>query len=72
MVHHVLFANSITLTPGTLTVDLKGDRYLVHALSSKTAADLLEGSMSRKVARLSPGKPDGRIEPLPLESLETE
>lgn len=28
----VLFANSITLTPGTITVDIIGDRYKVHAL----------------------------------------
>jgi len=28
----VLFANSITLTPGTVTVDVDGDKLLVHAL----------------------------------------
>lgn len=28
----VLFANSITLTPGTITVDVIGDKYTVHAL----------------------------------------
>ena len=28
----VLFANSITLTPGTITIDLKDDEFIVHAL----------------------------------------
>ena len=28
----VIFANSITLTPGTITIDLKEDEYVVHAL----------------------------------------
>ena len=28
----VLFANSITLTPGTITIDLKDDEFVVHAL----------------------------------------
>lgn len=70
VVHHVILANSITLTPGTLTVDLQGDRYLVHALTRRTVEDLLEGTMSRKVARLSGGDVHGRIELLPLETPE--
>ncbi len=38
--HKVLLANSITLTPGTITVDLIGkDEYVVHALDK----DLAEG-----------------------------
>jgi multicomponent Na+:H+ antiporter subunit E len=53
VVHHTVFANSITLTPGTLTVDLQGDRYLVHAICERTENDLLNGPMARKVARLS-------------------
>ncbi|MFT4797788.1 MAG: multicomponent Na+:H+ antiporter subunit E [Candidatus Azotimanducaceae bacterium] len=28
----VIFANSVTLTPGTIVIDLKGDRATVHAL----------------------------------------
>ena len=32
-----LYANSITLTPGTVTVNLKGDRLLIHALTKETA-----------------------------------
>ena len=29
----VLFANSITLTPGTVTVELEGDRLIVHGIT---------------------------------------
>ena len=37
----LMLANSITLTPGTLTVDLKGDRLLVHWIDgSSLPADL--------------------------------
>lgn len=32
-----VLANSITLTPGTVTVDVDGDVFLVHALSDTTA-----------------------------------
>lgn len=33
----VLLANSITLTPGTITVELEGDELLVHALDRSLA-----------------------------------
>ena len=48
----VIFANSITLTPGTITADIKDGDYIVHALSAKTADDLLAGDMERRVARI--------------------
>ena len=35
----VLFANSITLTPGTITVETENDQFIVHAL------DFAEGNM---------------------------
>ncbi len=46
----VTFANSITLTPGTITMQLEGDQFAVHALSDKTARDLRDGEMERRVA----------------------
>lgn len=46
----VLYANSITLTPGTVTVAIEGDEFLVHALSEDAAMDLEEGTMDRKVS----------------------
>ncbi|MHC1636293.1 MAG: Na+/H+ antiporter subunit E [Candidatus Methanospirareceae archaeon] len=44
-------ANSITLTPGTITIEVKGGRFLVHAISKKHAnALLVEKKMQKKVA----------------------
>lgn len=55
--HAVILANSITLTPGTLTLDLEDNRFLVHALTPATAQDVLSGKMAARVARLSTDEP---------------
>ena len=48
----VTHANSITLTPGTITVEADRDEFLVHALT-RAGAESLEGSeMDRRVSRL--------------------
>ncbi|MFT5170373.1 MAG: multicomponent Na+:H+ antiporter subunit E [Candidatus Marinamargulisbacteria bacterium] len=44
-------ANSITLTPGTVTVRLDKDEFLVHALTDKVA-DGLPGDMEARVAHV--------------------
>jgi len=46
----VTFANSITLTPGTITVRIVDGEYYVHAISKKVA-DELPGEMERRIAR---------------------
>jgi len=47
------FANSITLTPGTITADIRGGGYyVVHALDRKVADDLLTGEMENRVAHV--------------------
>jgi multicomponent Na+:H+ antiporter subunit E len=48
------FANSITLTPGTITVDVVGGEFLVHALTPQSASGLEAESskMLRRVAAL--------------------
>ena len=46
------FANSITLTPGTITADIVEGEYYVHALNKKVADDLLSGEMENKVAHV--------------------
>ncbi|MBL8259507.1 MAG: Na+/H+ antiporter subunit E [Candidatus Competibacteraceae bacterium] len=51
----VIYANSITLTPGTVTTALKGDTLQVHALTREGADALLEGEMDRRVRRLEGG-----------------
>ena len=48
----VLYANFITLTPGTITLDLRNDELLVYALDAESEADILDGSMDRDVLRL--------------------
>jgi multicomponent Na+:H+ antiporter subunit E len=46
-----IYGNSITLTPGTLTVAADGDMLTVHALTTDGADDLEEGTMDRRVVR---------------------
>lgn len=45
------YANSITLTPGTITVGVNGDEFTVHALVKDGAADLEGGGMDRRVSQ---------------------
>jgi len=47
-----VYANSITLTPGTATVEAGEREFLVHALTASAAADLEGGEMHRRVRRL--------------------
>lgn len=47
-----LYANSITLTPGTVTVDVTDDEILAHALTDETARDLKSGTMHDWVAHI--------------------
>ena len=51
-VDQALLGNSITLTPGTLTLDVHQGRLLVHALSAEGAAALEAGEMQRRVRAL--------------------
>ena len=46
----VALAQSITLTPGTVTVDASNGRFLVHCLSRRTRAGLAEGTLQRRIA----------------------
>jgi len=48
----VIYANSITLTPGTVSVNLEGDRIMVHALLEESIKDLESGEMDRRVVQL--------------------
>jgi multicomponent Na+:H+ antiporter subunit E len=51
-VAQVIYANSITLTPGTVTLDVRNSELLVHALTDESARGLLSGEMDRRVAQL--------------------
>lgn len=48
----VIYANSITLTPGTISVDMHDDRILVHALTQAGADGVLTGDMDRRVSAM--------------------
>ena len=45
----VILANSITLTPGTLTVDVKDDYIIIHALTQKSCSEAENDILNRTV-----------------------
>jgi multicomponent Na+:H+ antiporter subunit E len=47
----VTYANSITLTPGTISVEVSHGEILVHALTRESAAGLQSGEMDRRVTK---------------------
>jgi multicomponent Na+:H+ antiporter subunit E len=49
---NTIFANSITLTPGTVALDVRGGSILVHALTDQAAAGLTDGVMDSRVSRV--------------------
>lgn len=51
-----IFANSITLTPGTVTLDVDGDKLKVHALVRETSPVSSFADMDRKAAAAADGK----------------
>ncbi len=54
---YVMLANSITLTPGTVTINVTDeDLFEIHALTDGAAAGVLDGSMQKKVAELYGGE----------------
>lgn len=63
-VGQILLANSITLTPGTITVDFTEGTYLVHALVPEAAGALLEEKMQAKLEAVfgEPEEPQPEIQ----------
>jgi multicomponent Na+:H+ antiporter subunit E len=51
----VTHANSITLTPGTLSVEVGQDEFLVHGLTASGAAGCVDSEMDRRVTRIEGG-----------------
>lgn len=51
----VTHANSITLTPGTVTVEAEHGEFLVHALTLQSADGLAGSEMDRRVRRFEGG-----------------
>lgn len=48
----VIYANSITLTPGTISVHMEGDEITVHALTRDGAESFADPEMDRRVTKL--------------------
>ena len=48
----VIYANSITLTPGTVTIGVQGDELTIHALTHEAAESLKTGEMDRRVTSI--------------------
>lgn len=48
----VILGNSITMTPGTITMEITGEDFAVHALMDDSASGIIDDSMPRQVLRL--------------------
>ena len=49
---HVIYANSITLTPGTVSIDVRDATIEVHAITREMAEGLETGEMDRRVTQM--------------------
>ena len=54
-VGRVTHANSITLTPGTVSVEVEDGDIIVHAIAGKLASDMAKGEMDRRVTAVEGG-----------------
>ena len=52
-VGQVILANTITLTPGTVTVDVFDNRLLVHCITREGAQAITAGDVNERVAELT-------------------
>ena len=52
----VILANSITLTPGTVSVKAVGDKILIHSIAQTEAEDFMTGEIGVRVCQLERGK----------------
>ena len=50
-----LFLNSVTLTPGTLTVDIKGDRVIIHCFTRENAENVQTWYLYEKMKKIESG-----------------
>ena len=48
----VTFANSITLTPGTVTIEVNKNEFIVHAISKESAESLITGKMQARIKKI--------------------
>ena len=53
----VILGNSITLTPGTITLDIQRDEFLVHSLMDISSTGIIDGTLPGEVAKLYQRRP---------------
>ena len=58
----VLFGNSITLTPGTITVEVSSDQLTVHSIDPPSSNDILSGTLEKKVKSVFPSQLKPRMD----------
>ena len=63
----VILGNSITLTPGTLTINIANDEFLVHALTDASHSSIVDGSLPEQVAKLYHRRPATVIDDIRIE-----
>ena len=51
-----MLGNSITLTPGTITIEVAPGELIVHAIDAPSQEDLVSGVLDYKIGRLFPMK----------------
>ena len=66
-----VLAQSITLTPGTVTIRVDGDRFIVHALT-KAMAEGVPGDMEQRLLKMFGAETAIEQAPLPLADTEDE
>jgi len=50
--YKTLYANSITMTPGTITIEVEGDEFTIHALTRSSREGVESGEMDQRVKRM--------------------
>lgn len=48
----VILANSITLTPGTITIEVDENEFIVHTIAEESAQSLISGEMQARVKKI--------------------
>lgn len=48
----MILGNSITLTPGTITLDITDDKFIVHAITPDAFGGIVDDTMPRRVLKL--------------------
>jgi len=53
----VILGNSITLTPGTITLEIEQEKFLVHSLMDISCSGIIDGTLPGEVAKLYARRP---------------